>query len=825
MLNLAKVKERYTNIGRAFYDLIPWMIQVRPDMVLNKDGSLLVCYAFEGIDSESVQEIDRDRYTRLVEHGMRVFNDRITVWWTVDRRRTYTYTDGTFPDEISAGIDTEWRNIFMEGNQYVNKHYISILFSPESSVNGFMDRVGYFSTNFGYGLGKSFYEAARATLSKKMAFAFDSYKLQHDMKQFDEMLNAFDETIRDVGMVRIDNVDLLSFLHDRCSPANVGQPVIPPSPPAYLDGYLPTNTMYAGQDTLLFEDNENIYAAAVSVKDWPEVTMPGILDVLLAVPGEVTINQIFRFIDQGQAQKFIEGIRTHNINTQKTMFTRISEAMTNTESDKVNEGKARMAADASEALAEMKTHNRIYGYYNLSVLCYGRSSEEVEDTTKMVSQELRQRGYLIVREKLHLLSAWAGTLPGQWGEIVRWAFLSTANMADLCPIWARSAGVTENHYLTEQTGRRCPSLTTLSTEYSTPFYFNLHSGDLAHTMVVGPSRAGKSVFDNFLISQFRKYDPCRIFIFDKDYSCKVPTLLQNGHHIDMTGDGMVRLNPMLLLDDRDAWPWLINWLEILITSRGYKITSEDDTTIWKALESVHALPRHHWRLMSLVPALGKTLGDQLGVWVGDGQLAKYFDNEEDHFSVGDFTTTEIGGLFFNQRLAAAFLEYAFYRISRELDGRPTLIYLEEAWFMLSDERFTQRINDWLKTLAKKNAFLIMATQSLDELAKSDIFASIIDNIPNKIFLANSNAGAHYDMYTQKFGLNPEQVDRIRNAVPKMNYYIVTPRMSRMAMVSFPPNILACLRSDSRAQKVFSKHYEQREENENWKFDYIKELVG
>lgn len=827
MLNLAEKHESFQKSGRSFYDLVPWMIQVRPDMVLNKDGSLLVCYAFEGIDSESIQEFDRDRYTALLEHGMRVFNQRITVWWTVDRRRTYQYTDGDFPDEISRGINDQWRDIFMEGNQYVNKHYISILFSPENTVSSFMDRVGYFSTHFGYGIGKSFLEASKATLSKSNSFAFDNAKLRYDMKQFEEMLGSFDVTIRDVGMKRIENEKLLAFLHDRCSPSDVNQPVRQPQYPAYLDSYLPTNTLFVGQDTMLFESNRNTYVTAMSVKDWPELTVPGTLDVLLSIPGEITINQIYRYVDQSKASSYIESVRTHNINTSKTLMTRISEAMTNTQSDKVNEGKARMATDAGEALAEMKTHNRIYGYYNLSVLSYGATAEEAEDTTKMVAQELSQRGFMTIREKLHLLSAWAGTMPGQWSEIVRWSFLSTANMADLCPIWARSAGDTENPYLSEQTGRRCPALTTLSTEYSTPFYFNFHSGDLAHTMVVGPSRSGKSVFNNFLISQFRKYSPCRIFIFDKDYSCKIPTLLQDGSHMDLTGEGSVRLNPMLLLKNKDDWPWLAKWIEILLTSRGHRMTSEDDKILWRALESVAEFEPDRWRLMSLVPFLGHELGEHISVWVGDGQFSKYFDNIEDDFSIDNFTTAEIGGLFGNQRLAVAFLEYAFFRINKMLDGKPTLIYLEEAWFMLSDERFTQRINDWLKTLAKRNAFLIMATQSLDELAKSDIFSSIVDNIPNKIFLANSNALAHKEMYMQKFGLNEEQVHRIRNAFPKLNYYIVTSKMNRMAVTAFPPRILACLRSDERAKKVFGKYYDNRNQydEDQWKQKYIDELVA
>lgn len=825
MLNLSSQRSEYEGKAHSYQDLLPWMELIRSDMVINKDGGLLVCYRMPGIDVENLQETDKDRYAGLIEHAMRVFNERVTVWWTVDRRRTTQYTEGEMPDEISDFINDTWRKEFVSGNQYENKHYLSILFSPETGATGFMERVGYFSTRKGYGILKSSYKAAIASLSKRHSFAFDAEKIAVDMDRFDDLMAAFDETIRDAGLKRLEDEELLTFLHKRANPANNQKHVRKQRMSGYLDAYLPDNTLYVGHNVLLFESDESRYASAVSVKDWPEVSQPGMLDAMLGVPGEITISQCFMYVDQDEAKKYIDGIRKHNMNTSKSIMTYLKETFTNTESDKIDESKLHKAQDATDAMNNMTINNRQFGYYNLSIIAYGETLKESEETMKAVTSTLRQKGFLVVRETLHLLSAWAATLPGQWGQLVRTFFLHTGNMADLSPIWSRQTGAIDNAYLTEQTGKPCAALTTLSTEFATPFYFNFHNGDLAHTMVIGPSRTGKSVFLNFLVSQFGKYSPCKRVIFDKDYSCKIPTLLQGGRHIDMSGETTVRLNPLSLLGDREHWAFLVIWIENLLTSRGYNFTSEDEQLVWKALEKMEILPKDKWVLRSLYGLMGSNrLNDELMPWIGEGASAKYFDNTEDEFNLGDFTCIEVGTLFMNPRLASLFLEYAFYRIKISLDGKPTLIELEEAWLMLSDDKFTRRINDWLKTLAKKNAFLIMATQSLDELATSDIFSSIIDNIPNRIFLPNPNAMAHEDMYTKKFSLNAEQVSRIRNAVPKLNYYINTPVMSRMARFRCPPEVLACLRSDSRAQKTFTKHYEDRGNNPDWKQSYIKEMV-
>ena len=53
----------------------------------------------------------------------------------------------------------------------------------------------------------------------------------------------------------------------------------------------------------------------------------------------------------------------------------------------------------------------------------------------------------------------------------------------------------------------------LETSHHTPYFFNLHHGDTAHTLMLGRTGAGKSFLLNFLITNLQKYDPYT-FIFD-----------------------------------------------------------------------------------------------------------------------------------------------------------------------------------------------------------------------------------------------------------------------------------------------------------------------
>ena len=484
----------------------------------------------------------------------------------------------------------------------------------------------------------------------------------------------------------------------------------------------------------------------------------------------------------------------------------------------------------------------MFGHCSIVVLARGRDAADLDETLRDAAGRLRRLGYPVIRERLNLLAAFSVSIPGQWAMSPRWFFVSGANLADLAPIRSCPAGSPSNAHLSEQCGHLQPALALLPTDARTPFHFDLHVGDVGHALVLGPSGSGKSVLMNFLLAQGRKYPGSKVFIFDKDHSCRIPTLLQGGLHVDAgSGHQPLRVNPLERLCDPAEREWLAGWLELLLTARGHAMGSDDDRALREALDLLSAQPPGAWRLRSLVPLLPGRLAGELEAWVGDGALARYFDHagngwpasggSGEHLQAdqdpavhpSEFTCIEIGRLFATPRVAGAFLDYAFRRVERSLDGSPTLIYVEEAWFMMSEPLFCQRLNDWLRTMRKRNAAVVLATQSLEEIHASPIFASVVDNIPTRIYLANPNAAAHARLYLERFGLNAAQLDRIRHACPKRDYYLTQPGRSRLASIMFPPRLLAALRSDPRAQAAFERH--RAGAAPGWQQDYLDELAG
>src|SRR6202034_3992316 len=83
--------------------------------------------------------------------------------------------------------------------------------------------------------------------------------------------------------------------------------------------------------------------------------------------------------------------------------------------------------------------------------------------------------------------------------------------------------------------------------------------------------------------------------------------------------------------------------------------------------------------------------------------------------------------------APAVLAYLFHRIEGQLDGRPTLLIVDEGWLALDDPGFAGQLREWLKTLRKKNASVVFATQSLADIETGPIAPTIVESCPTRIF--------------------------------------------------------------------------------------------
>ena len=154
---------------------------------------------------------------------------------------------------------------------------------------------------------------------------------------------------------------------------------------------------------------------------------------------------------------------------------------------------------------------------------------------------------------------------------------------------------------------------------------------------------------------------------------------------------------------------------------------------------------------------------------------------------------EMGALMQTPQALGAFLPALVRTLESGIDGRPTLLILDEAWAFLRDGAFAAQVQTWLKTLRKKNVAVVFATQELADIEASAIAATILEACPTRIFLANERAReARTADFYQKLGLNARQIQLIAEASPKRDYYVQCAQGARLVDLELGPAALAFL---------------------------------
>jgi type IV secretion system protein VirB4 len=140
-----------------------------------------------------------------------------------------------------------------------------------------------------------------------------------------------------------------------------------------------------------------------------------------------------------------------------------------------------------------------------------------------------------------------------------------------------------------------------------------------------------------------------------------------------------------------------------------------------------------------------------------------------------------------------------------MDGSPSLIIIDEGWLALDDKGFAGQLREWLKTLRKKNASVVFATQSLADIESSPIAPAIVESCPTRLFLPNERAfEPQIAAIYRRFGLNDRQIEIIARATPKRDYYCQSRRGNRLFELGLGPLALAlCAASSKTDQQLIS----------------------
>jgi type IV secretion system protein VirB4 len=171
-----------------------------------------------------------------------------------------------------------------------------------------------------------------------------------------------------------------------------------------------------------------------------------------------------------------------------------------------------------------------------------------------------------------------------------------------------------------------------------------------------------------------------------------------------------------------------------------------------------------------------------------GPMGSLLDAEEDSLVAGAFQAFEMEHLMnMGEKNIVPVLLYLFRQVELRMDGRPTLVALDECWLMLAHPLFREKVREWLKTWRKKNAVVFLATQELADVMNSPIRDVILASCPTKILLPNpeANETSSRPMY-ELIGLNDREIQLLAHATVKRDYYYKSPLGRRIFSFGFGP---------------------------------------
>jgi type IV secretion system protein VirB4 len=723
---------------------IPYLCHWNKRTILTKSNELIQVVKVSGFSFETADDEDLD-----IRKSMRnllfknLASGNITLYFHTIRKKKpldFTNSDYSFdptikiPADFVTYLSNEWKKKYAQMDSYFNELYLTINYKFDTAGVALLQ---YILKKIQQGSDKSEWEADMRDMADNL----------------DEMSTRVLNTFRDYDAKILSIVDteegsfceILEFLG---SIVNCGQSMPMLVSRGNIDEYLANNRLFFGSKLLEARGPRGVrYGGIISIGEYGPFTNSGVFDAFLRLPFEFII-----------AQSFIFANRTVAIGKMQMQQNRMIQAG----------DKAVSQIEEINIALDMAMSGEIgFGEHHFTILCIAEDVKELENILSMAAVEIANCGMQAVREKVNLEPSYWGQLPGNNKYIIRKSTINTLNLAGFASMHNYPLGkISGNHW--------GEFVTVLETTSGTPYFFNFHVRDVGHSLIIGPTGAGKTVLMNFLCAQAQKFK-CRMYFFDKDRGAEIFIRALSGTYTIIDPGKKCNFNPLQLPDTGENRTFLLEWLRILVTVNGETLNAEDMKLLTQAIDGNYKLDFKDRKLSNVVPFLGidgpGTLAGRIAMWHSKGSHAKIFDNDVDDIDLGKARVFgfEMAELLKDTISLSPVLLYVFHRINLSLDGSPTMIVLDEAWALIDNPVFAPKIKDWLKVLRKLNTFVIFATQSVEDAVKSRISDTLIQQTATQIFLPNLKAT---EVYRTGFMLSQREYEIIKTTDPSSRYFVV-----------------------------------------------------
>jgi len=724
-------------------DFIPYACHYNKDTILTKNGELLQAFKIKGFSyttggggGGNVREQIRKAIFATVK------SSQFAICFHTIRHTINLDSVPKFPTFFSQKTHEAWVRINTWNNKHVNSLYVTLI------------RKGI-SLNL-----PTFLKRPSVSLISKMhdEALIEAYKeLDGVVSKLLKELATYSPT--KLGMEKDQTKGYYSTLLKFFSKIIYSEKSVFPVTAQDLSRSLTINKIAFGYNALeIKKKSGSSFATLFSIKTNNEVDSIA-LGKFLQMPQQMVVTQTINFIDHKRG--------TDDLKYQDYLLgvSKDSEFKRKSGLDEAKE----IAANSQNSFCTVQT----------TVMIVADDLDRLKYESLQTYLTLSSLGLPAIKEDLNMEHCFWAQLPANFAYIARKAISLSAKMGNFALL--------SNLPFGELQSKWGEPITLFSTTLNTPYFFNFHTGEDGHTLIVGDDAREKAVTLNFLLSEASKFNTKFIYL-DSNKKAKLYIRALGVEYLSFSFDEKInklRMNPLLLEDNKANKMFLKNWFVFLLN--GYtdlSIAKRYLPAISKAVDVLFSLPKEKRKLCNTkdffsdetTKELNNEIINKLQPWIKKGKLSHIFDNDADHLMEknGSNLAINISAIYdTSMGFNLPVLTYILHFFKENFTGStPSILCVAEANRVFNSIFFEKNLEYILDDFTAKNAIALLSASFCSESVNwSEKIAKLYNKkIKTQIFMADS-VPSHNNV-VKLFNLNQQERMYLQSLAAKTRQFLL-----------------------------------------------------
>jgi type IV secretion/conjugal transfer VirB4 family ATPase len=781
MIARADIAHDYVAAG-ALHDRLNMFALVTEHVVLMKSGALGVLVQLRGHDYECMGHAERARVVHRFQQALRLLDEHTSVYQYLLKRKGARIPWPSCTNAVGQEATVLRRGYFEAKRDELHdvSLYVGFVLERRAARTGALARLLHLIQG-------ERTTGSRVALTKQL-----TGELLRDASRLEEKVRAFIAQLgEDIGAHVLGQQEVFAFLrtllnYDR-ERAEAGRLKYLTN----LDYYASDSTLECHRDHLRLGD---AYVKVLVLKEPPTRTFAHMLQELYELPGNVLLVSEWQRQPHDRMRRLLQAKRRHHHFGRTSLLAHLGTEPAQPGDFLINDSAVATVSDIGACVTEMEVNGEFIGTYSCTVVAYDDDLAAVERTVGSVIKVFARFDATLIEERFNSLNAWLATIFGNGVYNLRRLLLLSRNCADLSFLFSLDTGDATNQHLQREYAA------VFETEHQTPYLYNLHVGDVPHSLLLGSTGSGKTFLSAFLLAHCQRYDPLTtVFTIGGGYR-ELAAWCDGGYVRIGLDQADATINPFELPPTPQNLHFLHALVRVLIQSQGqYAMTLRDDRDLHEQIQSLYVLDPEQRRLFTLSNILPRHLSQALRRWVQGGAYGALFDNPQDSLTFRRFQVYNFQGLDQYPMLLEPLFFYVLHRARTLIYGNPwasdsagtlKLFLCDEAWWSLKEPVIRAYIAEFLKTGRDLDTAVILATQSSEDLASAAMLPIVLESCPTKLFLANP--GMHAPTYQALFGLNDAEMALLAALRPRQQFLLKRPGLAKLLNLSVDADTLARL---------------------------------